>query len=51
MREWDPDTDHRRPTDEGSRQHTLRLGILVVAAGIVTLLMVLLIAPMFNAAQ
>lgn len=28
-----------------SRQHTLRLGILVVLAGLVTLLMILLIGP------
>lgn len=48
MREWDPDSDHHRPTDDRSRQHTLRLGILVVAAAVVTLLMVLLIGPMLN---
>lgn len=50
MRDWDQDSDHLRPTDERSRQHTVRLGLLVVAAAIVTLLMVLLIGPMFNAA-
>ena len=48
MREWDPDSDHHRPTSDRSRQHTLRLGILVVAAAVVTLLMVLLIGPMLN---
>lgn len=50
MLEWDQDFDHQqRPPDERSRRHTLRLGVLVVAAGIVTLLMVVLIGPLFAA--
>lgn len=53
MREWDRDVEeHRHPTiDERSRQHSLRLGVLVVAATVVALLMVLLIGPMFNTAE
>lgn len=52
MRDWDHDLDQpRRPSSERSRQHAVRLVGLVVAAGIVMLLMVLLIGPLFNSAQ
>ena len=48
MRDWDEDEDLHRPRDERPGEHTARLTALVVAAGVVTLLMVLLIGPLFN---